>query len=76
MNLADFPLWKTVYDHYRNWCLRGVWQKVLDDLAKLHRRKFCEHCDDENYISPLDQCGAIIDVAVKAVKKGDELFVV
>lgn len=36
---SDFPPWKTVYDHYRNWCLQGVWQKLLDDLTRLHRRK-------------------------------------
>lgn len=36
---SDFPPWATVYDHYRNWCVRGVWQKVLDDLTELHRRK-------------------------------------
>lgn len=36
---SDFPPWGTVYDHYRNWCMRGVWQKVLDDLTEHHRRK-------------------------------------
>lgn len=35
----DFPPWQTVYDHYRNWCFRGVWEKVLDQLNELHRRK-------------------------------------
>ena len=40
---ADFPPWGTVYDHYRNWCLRGVWQKVLDDLTQLHRKKLGRH---------------------------------
>lgn len=35
----DFPPWQTVYDHYRSWCLRGVWEKVLDQLNELHRRK-------------------------------------
>ena len=22
----DFPLWQTVYDHYRRWNQRGIWQ--------------------------------------------------
>lgn len=35
----DFPPWETVYSHYRNWSLRGVWQKVSDDLTQMHRRK-------------------------------------
>ena len=36
---ADFPPCKTVYDHYRNWCLGGIWQKILDDLTGLYRKK-------------------------------------
>lgn len=36
---SDFPPWSTVYAHYRNWCLRGVWQKMLDDLTEIHRKK-------------------------------------
>ena len=35
---TDFPPWKTVYDHYSNWCMLGVWQKALDDLTVLHRK--------------------------------------
>lgn len=35
---SDFPPWKTVYDHYSNWCMQGIWQKVLDDLTVLHRK--------------------------------------
>lgn len=35
----DFPPWGTVYDHYRNWCMREVWQQALNDLTALHRRK-------------------------------------
>jgi len=35
----DFPPWPTVYDHYRQWCLRGVWKTVLEHLNELHRRK-------------------------------------
>ena len=36
---SDFPPWQTVYDHYNNWCRRGVWEKVLDALNELHRKK-------------------------------------
>jgi transposase len=35
----DFPPWKTVYDHWRNWNRRGVWEQVLDALNGLHRKK-------------------------------------
>lgn len=35
----DFPPWKTVYDHWRNWNRRGVWERVLDALNGLHRKK-------------------------------------
>ena len=36
---SDFPPWSTVYAHYSKWCMHGVWQKVLDALTALHRRK-------------------------------------
>lgn len=36
---TDFPPWQTVYDHYRNWCFNGVWEKVLERLNELHRVK-------------------------------------
>lgn len=36
---SDFPPWQTVYDHYRNWCLRGVWERVLDYLNEVHRNR-------------------------------------
>jgi len=35
----DFPCWKTVYDHFRNWNQRGVWEAALDELNQLHRKK-------------------------------------
>jgi len=35
----DFPPWKTVYDHFRNWNQRGVWEAALDELNALHRKK-------------------------------------
>ena len=33
----DFPPWKTVYDHFRNWCRRGLWERVLDALNRQRR---------------------------------------
>lgn len=33
----DFPCWKTVYDHFRNWNQRGVGETVLDQLNPIHR---------------------------------------
>jgi len=36
---SDFPPWGTVYDHYRNWCYRGLWDTVLQALTKIHRIK-------------------------------------
>ena len=35
----DFPGWKTVYDHFRKWNQRGVWEAALDQLNQIHRRK-------------------------------------
>ena len=35
----DFPCWKTVYDHFRTWNQRGVWEAALDQLNQLHRKK-------------------------------------
>lgn len=34
----DFPPWKTVYDHYRNWNGRGVWEAALDELNEVYRK--------------------------------------
>jgi putative transposase len=28
----DYPPWDTVYDHYRRWCKRGVWETVLTSV--------------------------------------------
>ena len=36
---SDFPPWGTVYDHYCNWCYRGMWDRVLQALTKIHRMK-------------------------------------
>ena len=35
----DFPCWKTVYDHFRNWNQRGIWEAALDQLNQIHRKK-------------------------------------
>ncbi|NOU43790.1 MAG: transposase [Methyloglobulus sp.] len=35
----DFPPWQTVYDPWRRWGQRGVWEKVLDALNEAHRKK-------------------------------------
>jgi putative transposase len=33
----DLPPWKTVYDHYRRLCERGLWEQILEDLNKKAR---------------------------------------
>ena len=35
----DFPPWYTVYDHFRRFNKRGVWEQVLDALNALHRQR-------------------------------------
>ncbi len=35
----DFPPWQSVYDHYRRWNKRGIWQEVLDFLNVRTRLK-------------------------------------
>ena len=35
----DFPPWQTVYDHYRRWNERGVWEQALDELNRHVRKK-------------------------------------
>jgi putative transposase len=35
----DCPPWKTVYDHFRNWNLRGVWERALEEITALQRKK-------------------------------------
>ena len=36
---SDFPPWQTVYDHFSEWNKKGVWEKALDELNKMHREK-------------------------------------
>ncbi len=35
----DFPPWDTVYDHFRRWNKRGVWEQALDFLNEQARLK-------------------------------------
>ena len=35
----EYPNWKTVYDHYRRWNQRGVWEAANDELNQTHRKK-------------------------------------
>lgn len=35
----EFPPWQTVYDHYRKWNQRRIWEAALDELNALHRKK-------------------------------------
>ena len=35
----DFPPWDTVYEHYRRWNQRGVWEQALDALNEQARQK-------------------------------------
>ncbi len=35
----DFPPWQTVYDHYRRWNYRGVWEQALEALNQQYRKK-------------------------------------
>ena len=39
----DFPPWDTVYDHYRRWNQRGVWEQALDALNEQARHKQGKH---------------------------------
>jgi putative transposase len=33
----DFPAWRTVYSHYRKWCLDGTWQRLHTALQRQER---------------------------------------
>lgn len=35
----DFPNPKSVYYHYRKWCLDGTWQRINRELVFLERRR-------------------------------------
>ena len=34
-----FPHWKTVYTYFRNWCNRGLWEKINDALRRKIRKR-------------------------------------
>src|SRR4051812_36580122 len=36
---TDFPPWQTVYDHFRTWNLRGVWERALSEITAVQRKK-------------------------------------
>ena len=39
----DFPPWQTVYDYFKQWCVTGIWEDVLDALNKNGRLKQGRH---------------------------------
>ena len=35
----DYPPWQTVYDYFKQWCVSGAWETVLDALNQSRRVK-------------------------------------
>lgn len=35
----NYPPWETVYNHFSRLCKRGIWEKVLDYLNEISRKK-------------------------------------
>jgi putative transposase len=35
----DFPPWKTVYSHFRDWQILGVWEQMNEELTRKWRSK-------------------------------------
>ena len=35
----DYPNYKTVHEYFMNWSRNGVWEKALDKLNEIHRKK-------------------------------------
>ena len=35
----DFPLWKTVYEQFRQWKKQGIFEKINYEITKYSRRK-------------------------------------
>lgn len=35
----DFPCWSTVYNHFRDWDHRGIWEKINAKLTQKWREK-------------------------------------
>ncbi len=36
---GDLPPWEAVYDHFRRWRQRGVWESLAEELARADRRQ-------------------------------------
>lgn len=60
----DFPPWQTVYDYFKQWCVAGIWEKVLDVLNRQHRLKQGRH--------PKPSYGIIDSQSVKTQYNSDE----
>lgn len=60
----DFPPWQTVYDHYRRWNKRGIWEKVLDTLNTKYRV--------QSGRTPSPSYGIIDSQSVKTIYKSDD----
>ena len=60
----DLPPWKTVYDHYRRLCKRGVWEQILRDLNQMVRAMMGKN--------KLPSYALVDSQTVKTQNKGDE----
>jgi transposase len=57
----DFPCWRTVYNHFRDWQNLGTWEKISNQLVKEYREKQGKK----------EPSGAIIDSqTVRTTEKG------
>jgi len=52
----DFPPWQTIYDYFSRWNKNGVWERVLDAINQIRRKKLGRKA------TPSD---GIIDASVK-----------
>lgn len=60
--LHDFPLWQTVYSHFRDWQNLGLWEKMNEMLRKIWRAKIGRKEDPS---------AAVVDSqSVKTTEKG------
>lgn len=58
----DFPCWNTVYNHFRDWELLGIWEKINAKLMKRWRAQIGKESQPK---------GAIIDSqSVRTTEKG------
>jgi putative transposase len=60
----DLPPWKTVYDHFRNWNLRGVWETALEEINQRARKKIAK--------APTPRDGIIDSQSVKTQYASEE----